>query len=129
MAGKIVADQLEHSTAGSLDTQFVVNGSAKAWVNLNGTGTIAARDSFNTSSFTDNGTSDYTTSFSSTMLNDDFAVPAQSTANGSSYTIDAPKNADAGNITSSSIRSLGTDYNGNINDHHYVHISILGDLA
>ena len=102
---------------------------AKAWVNLDGTGTIAARDSFNTSSFTDNGTSDYTTSFSSSMSNDDYAVPAQSTANGNSYTIDAPKQAAAANITTSSIRSLGTDYNGNINDHHFVHISILGDLA
>ena len=27
MAGKIVADTLKHSTAGSLDTQYVVNGS------------------------------------------------------------------------------------------------------
>ena len=27
MAGKIVADTLEHSTAGSVDTQYVVNGS------------------------------------------------------------------------------------------------------
>ena len=31
MAGKIIADTLEHSTAGSLDTQYVVQGSAKAW--------------------------------------------------------------------------------------------------
>ena len=29
--GKIKADTLEHSTAGSLDTKFVVNGSAKAF--------------------------------------------------------------------------------------------------
>ena len=29
--GKIKADTLEHSTAGSLDTSYVVNGSAKAW--------------------------------------------------------------------------------------------------
>ena len=50
MAGKIIADQIEHSTAGSLDTQYVVNGSAKAWVNFNGTGTIAARNSLNLSS-------------------------------------------------------------------------------
>jgi hypothetical protein len=34
MAGKIIADQIEHSTAGSLDTSYVVNGSAKAWVNF-----------------------------------------------------------------------------------------------
>jgi hypothetical protein len=35
--GKIKADTLEHSTAGSLDTQYVVNGSAKVtWVNYTG---------------------------------------------------------------------------------------------
>ena len=28
----------------SVDTTYVINGSAKAWVNFNGTGTIAIRD-------------------------------------------------------------------------------------
>ena len=37
--GKIKADTLEHSTSGSVDTQYVVSGSAKQWVNLDGTGT------------------------------------------------------------------------------------------
>jgi len=58
MAGTIIADQIEHSTAGSLDTSYVVNGSAKAWVRING---IAATidDSLNCGSLTDNGTGDY----------------------------------------------------------------------
>jgi len=59
MAGKIIADQIEHSTAGSLDTQYVVNGSEKVWVNFNGTGTVAIRDSLNTSSITDVSTGRY----------------------------------------------------------------------
>ena len=55
MAGKIVADQLEHSTAGSLDTQFVVSGTTKGYAYWNQlTNTIV--DSLNTSSFTDVGT-------------------------------------------------------------------------
>ena len=29
--GTLKADTLTHSTAGSLDTNYVVNGSAKAW--------------------------------------------------------------------------------------------------
>tara|TARA_R100000278_G_scaffold5573_1_gene8451 strand:- start:156 stop:542 length:387 start_codon:yes stop_codon:yes gene_type:complete len=69
MAGKIVADTLEHSTAGSVDTQYVVNGSAKAWATLDGTGTIAFRDSFNHSSSTDNGTGDYTFTFTNALSN------------------------------------------------------------
>ena len=35
MAGKIVADQLEHSTAGSVDTQFVVSGISKGYCHFN----------------------------------------------------------------------------------------------
>ena len=72
--GKIKADTLEHSTAGSLDTQYVVNGSSKAWVNFNGTGTIASRDSLNISGLTDNATGHYTVTVSSAMANNDFAV-------------------------------------------------------
>ena len=42
--------------------------------NLNGTGTIAARDSFNIASFTDNGTGDYTSTFSTAFPNADYSV-------------------------------------------------------
>jgi hypothetical protein len=37
--------------------------SCKAWVNFNGTGTIAIRDSYNVSSIVDNGVGDYTINF------------------------------------------------------------------
>ena len=57
--GKIKADTLEHSTAGTVDTQYVVNGSEKVWVNFNGTSTVAIRDSLNTSSITDVSTGRY----------------------------------------------------------------------
>jgi hypothetical protein len=76
MAGKIIADQIEHSTAGSLDTSYVVNGSAKAWVNFNGTGTVAIRESFSTSSITDNGTGNYTVNFTTAMSDADYSVVA-----------------------------------------------------
>jgi hypothetical protein len=49
----------------SIDT--VVNGTAKAWVNFNGTGTVAIRRAFNVSSVTDNGTGDYTVNFTTAM--------------------------------------------------------------
>ena len=67
MAGKIIADQIEHSTAGSLDTQYIVEGSAKVIWDLNGTGTIALQASFNVTSAADLGTGfyqiNYTNSF------------------------------------------------------------------
>ena len=40
---------------------------ARAWVNFNGTSTVAIRDSGNVSSITDNGTGDYTVNFTTAM--------------------------------------------------------------
>ena len=39
----------------------------RAWINFNGTGTIAIRDSGNVTSITDNGTGDYTVTFTTVM--------------------------------------------------------------
>ena len=55
--------------AGSLSVPVgtVVQGSAKAWVNFDGTGTVAIRASFNVTSVTDNGTGDYTLNFTTAL--------------------------------------------------------------
>ena len=73
MAGKIIADTLEHSTAGSLDTQYVVNGSSKAWNRFAGASVPTLLDSLNNSSATDNGTGDYTFTFTNNMSNANYA--------------------------------------------------------
>ena len=44
-----------------------IDGLAKAWVNFNGTGTVAIRAAFNVSSITDNGTGQYTINFTNAM--------------------------------------------------------------
>lgn len=46
----------------------------KAWVNFNGTGTVAIRASNNVSSITDNGTGDYTVNFTTAMPDANYAV-------------------------------------------------------
>lgn len=51
---------------------------ARAWVNFNGTGTVAIRDSFNVSSITDNGVGDYTVNFDQDMPNANYVVVAGS---------------------------------------------------
>ena len=43
------------------------SGLAKAWVNFNGTGTVAIRASFNVSSITDNAQGDYTVNFTTAL--------------------------------------------------------------
>lgn len=45
----------------------------KAWVNFNGTGTVAIRAAFNVTSITDNGTGDYTVNFTTAMPDTNYA--------------------------------------------------------
>jgi hypothetical protein len=46
----------------------------RAWVNFNGTGTVAIRASGNVSSITDNGTGDYTINFATAMPDADYSI-------------------------------------------------------
>jgi hypothetical protein len=50
------------------------SGLAKAWVNFNGTGTVAIRASYNVSSITDNGTGDYTVNFTTAMVDTNYCL-------------------------------------------------------
>jgi len=78
--GTIAFDTLSTSgqisgTAKSVDTDYLVSGCAKAWVYALDN---ALSDAFNIASSTDNGTGDYTFTFSSSMANATFAVTATS---------------------------------------------------
>jgi hypothetical protein len=46
----------------------------RAWVNFDGTSTVAIRDSANVSSITDNGTGDYTVNFTTAMPDANYSV-------------------------------------------------------
>ena len=50
----------------------------RAWVNFNGTGTVAIRASGNVTSITDNGTGDYTVNFTTAMPDANYAACGQS---------------------------------------------------
>ena len=58
----------------------------RAWVNFNGTGTVAIRASGNVSSITDNGTGDYTVNFATALpdVNYGFACCSTNGASGNS---------------------------------------------
>ena len=57
----------------------------RAWVNFNGTGTVAIRASYNVSSITDNGTGDYTVNFTSAISDANYSpqITAQYDQSGS----------------------------------------------
>jgi hypothetical protein len=57
----------------SVPVSTVAQGTARAWVNFNGTGTVAIRASFNVSSITDNGTGLYTVNFTVAMQDVNYA--------------------------------------------------------
>lgn len=113
--GKIKADTLEHSTAGALDTQYVVNGSAKARHASNVTGE-SLFGSFNVSSLGDIATGKQQINFTNVMTNDTFSAVSGSgsRSNGSarmmlidslgtsSYQVHAYNNSNALGDTSSS---------------------------
>jgi len=67
----------------------------RAWVNFNGTGTVAIRASGNVSSITDNGTGDYTVNFTNALPDANYAVIAAAPmgTNGSNMTLLAPSTA------------------------------------
>jgi hypothetical protein len=58
----------------SIPTSRVAQGVAAAWVNFNGTGTVAIRASYNVSSITDNGTGDYTINLTTALADADYVV-------------------------------------------------------
>ena len=113
--GKIKADTLEHSTAGTVDTQFVVDGSAKARHASNVTGE-SLFGSFNVSSLGDTATGKQQINFTNVMADDTFSAVSGSgsRSNGSarmmlidslgtsSYQVHAYNNSNALGDTSSS---------------------------
>lgn len=59
----------------------VASGVAAAWVNFDGTGTVAIRGSYNVSSITDNGVGDYTVNFATALADANYSVQCSSKNN------------------------------------------------
>jgi hypothetical protein len=73
MPGTLVITTLSDGTNSTSATN-PIQGSAKAWVNFNGTGTPAIRASYNVSSITDNGTGDYTVNFTNALADANYSA-------------------------------------------------------
>jgi len=144
MAGTVIADRLEAASTSQLviengvalipptivDVNNVQVGTfCRAWVNFNGTGTVAIRASFNVSSITDNGAGDYTVNFTNAMADANYAVALGSrAANGdtnSTCSIYFRSVAYSSVQTTSLIRiNTGTATTGNSADSDAVQVSI-----
>ena len=137
MTSELRVDNLKGSTTGgsinvlSEGTSATTNlqqGLCKAWVNFDGTGTIATRDTQNISGLTDGGTGVYAIAYTSSLNNDDYSYQIHGT-NSSSGGITKLTSA-SGSITTSDIdvQSLNAAQSA-YQDNDDNSVSVHGDLA
>ena len=131
MASELRVNTLKDASGNnSVATSTVAEGSAKGWVNFNGTATFNGsddeiRDSFNITSTVDQGSGDYDFGYTTNMSNENYAVAGIANGSGAS---NAMVNLD-GAITSSAVvlRTLNTADNRQDSDH--VLVVVHGDRA
>ena len=122
------SDAKNTNTEKSLDTSYVFNGVCKVWWTLNGEGTIASRDSFNVSSFDDNGTGNYDANFTNNMSNANYSFNGTTGVEANTaYVI----NYHDGQAPSTSAIRFACEINNNatFQDMGFIHGQIQGDLA
>ena len=118
------------SAAGGADTSLSnlsatgENKVCQAWVNFNGTGTVAIRDSFNVSSITDSGTGRYDVNISTSLSNANYAVVPQA-VDDLSYNAQAASVVGGRTVSQFTIRTV--NYNNSSVDANYVDALVFGD--
>jgi len=104
-----------------------VTTNAIAWVNFNGTGTVAIRSSYNVSSITDNGTGEYTVNFATALSDSNYSAVAStkqadsSGANGNGSIV-MPYNYSTSSVKFSASNALGVS-----TDMVFVNVAIFGN--
>jgi hypothetical protein len=127
LQGIISAGDITVTSEGGSATQSLQQGLAKAWVNFNGTGTIASQDSLNLSSLTDNGAGNYTSTFSNALSTDNhsasFYANYSSGWGNSCYEAGRSTTTHQGRVVNNQIAGGGGD------DASECSLIIMGDLA
>jgi hypothetical protein len=122
--GVITTDDLAANavTTAKLGTNEA-SGLCKAWVNFNGTGTVAIRDSYNVSSITDDGTGVYTVNLATALEDVNYAVSANCSRGGGATNLVTETNRTNAN-TSSSVAVAFRDSGFALQDMDYVYVAI-----
>lgn len=121
---------LVNSADGSGQLKVQSNGvttNALAWVNFNGTGTVAIRSSYNVSSITDNGTGDYTVNFATALSDANYSANVSSCDDAVAATWCYVKGTWATSATTSSLRVLTVNNAGALSDRTFVGVTIHGN--
>ena len=112
-------------TAGTGPVTLTKQYASKAWVNFNGTGTVAIRGSGNVGSVTDNGTGDYTLNFTSAMADANYSVVCGDIINRQSS---SSRLEGTNTRTATQCQVYGTDP-ASAEDFPYMEFVMNGDLA
>jgi len=107
-------ERLEITSDGRGLSQFT----AKCWVNLNGTGTIAINDSHNVSSLIDVGVGQYEVVFSNAMSNANYSATSSNNGWGLGGTT---------NVSTAKFKCVARDYQFNIADVSVMMAQVFGD--
>lgn len=115
------------ATAESTLSQFNASGSApvyacRAWVNFNGTGTVAIRASGNVTSIIDNGVGDYTVNFTTAMTDANYSSATTSDNTNAAVLAFGADAATARTTTALRIRTANTS--GALTDAGVISVSI-----
>jgi len=131
MASELRVNTLKDASGNnSVATSVVFNGSAKAWVNFNGSGTVAIRDSYNVSSLADSDVGIYTLSWSNSFANDDYSSAGASGQNSNAMvTVSCAIDTTAPTTSASLYNTNYENGSGGRFDATQVTIQVLGDLA
>ena len=126
LTGTTSAGSIVVTGEGGSTTTNLQQGLIKAWINLNGTGTIATRDSFNSASITDNGTGEYIDTFTNPMVNTTYSASGESGTLGANN-----ENMFVCNFGRSTTGSRGSNMSdgGAAADRDLYCIMVAGDLA
>ena len=134
--GKLIADEIEHSETFALSTQFVIRGSAKSWVNFNGTSTVSIRTSLNSSGLVDDGAGKYHVNFTNNMSGNSYCVSGSAGTDGSTNTTaffstgsGHSNNGHASDLATGSYTILITYATANPLDYEIVCGDVNGDLG
>jgi hypothetical protein len=131
LTGKTSAGSITVTSEGGAATQSLQQGLAKSWLNLNGTGTIAARDSLNISSIVDHSSGRYGPVLNSAMSNTNYSLTGTSNLNPGD-TFSAPGNIIIGSnnvIATTTSTYEASNYVTSYVDSKYVFTQVFGDLA
>lgn len=135
----IKVTNIQDTSGGSQSTSVqLAQGRSKAWVNFNGSGTVAIRDDFNVNTITDNGTGNYTINYTNSMTNANYAWVGQIGYSGDNTNsllnveaLSGSSNSYSSTTTTSSLNVETVYVDSSTNrtrfDARYVAISVFGD--